>query len=57
MASPAAQPTAERAESPPDVPVVLEAEDDGGDTDSTLDLGEGSSSYMTSLKSSIFSYR
>ncbi|KAF5546953.1 hypothetical protein FMEXI_5458 [Fusarium mexicanum] len=57
MASPAAQPTAARAESPPDVPGVLEAEDDGGDTDSTLDLGEGSSSYMTSLKSSIFSYR
>ncbi|KAM5381622.1 hypothetical protein ACJA88_004697 [Fusarium oxysporum] len=57
MASPAAQPTAERAESPPDVPGVLEAEDDGGDTDSTLDLGESSSSYMTSLKSSIFSYR
>jgi hypothetical protein len=26
MASPAAQPTAERAESPPDVPGVLEAE-------------------------------
>ncbi|KAF5570808.1 methyltransferase like [Fusarium phyllophilum] len=57
MASPAAQPTAARAESPPDVPGVLEAEDDGGDIDSTLDLGEGSSSYMTSLKSSIFSYR
>ncbi|KAF4340093.1 methyltransferase like [Fusarium beomiforme] len=76
MASPTTQPTEQRAEDPPNIRGVLEAEvsnlpnaademantdtkqDEGEDTDSTLELGsEGSSSYLTSLKSSIFSYR
>ncbi|KAJ4112519.1 hypothetical protein NW768_011686 [Fusarium equiseti] len=54
MASQTPQITDER---PEDVPAVLEAEDDAADSDSTLEIGEGTSSYLTSLKSSIFSYR
>ncbi|KAM0378678.1 hypothetical protein ACHAPY_006385 [Fusarium culmorum] len=54
MASEVAQVQNER---PEDVPELLEAENDAADSDSTLESGDGSSSYLTSLKSSIFSYR
>ncbi|CAF3503545.1 unnamed protein product [Fusarium graminearum] len=54
MASEVAQGLNER---PEDVPDVLEAENDAADSDSTLESEDGSSSYLTSLKSSIFSYR
>ncbi|KAH6951685.1 S-adenosyl-L-methionine-dependent methyltransferase [Fusarium avenaceum] len=49
--------THERPEDVPNIPEALEAENNTDDTDSTLESGDGSSSYLTSLKSSIFSYR
>ncbi|KAF5660206.1 methyltransferase [Fusarium heterosporum] len=51
--------SSETNERPEDVSrvTILEAEDDIDDTDSTLESGDGSSSYLTSLKSSIFNYR
>ncbi|QPC70860.1 hypothetical protein HYE68_001612 [Fusarium pseudograminearum] len=53
----ASEATQEQNERPGDVPGLLEAESDAADSDSTLESGDGSSSYLTSLKSSIFSYR